>query len=149
MFLCILTLGGVAFGQRSKLVGNINRETDGGCGYFFSFAEQSVKSPNLMFYSSAGDETDTWMNIDGEDVQLKLVSRTDPAKRNARGAELVGSRTTEKYAARNITVEIILRVAWRCPKSDENCESIGYDAIFKVRKGALRQILRAKGISGC
>ena len=147
--LCCLVLVGAAVGQQRKLVGNIKGETGGGCGEFFTFAGQSVESPNLMFYSSAGDETETWMNIDGKDVRLKFVSRSEPTKIDARGAELKGSRTIEKYVASQITVEIILTVAWRCPKSDENCESVGYNAIFKVRKGKIRQILKAEGISGC
>ena len=147
--LCGLIMAGAAFGQQRKLVGNIKHETGGGCADFYHFAGQSTDSSKEMFYMSAGDENETWMNIDGQDVRLKFVSRTKPTKPDDSGGQLVGSRTTEKYIARNIRVEIIFTVSQLCAVDQPNCESVGSRAIFKVRKGARRQTVRAEGMFGC
>ena len=144
-------LAGNAFGQKRNLVGNLKSKIGTACGVFLSFAGQSANSSKEVFYSSAGDENDTWMNIDGKDVQLKFISRTEPTKTDKSGGEAVGSRTTEIYSARNITVKIVFTVSWLCvPETPaEGCESVGYTAIFKVKKGKRRQTVRAKGIFGC
>lgn len=147
-----LFITGVVMGQprsKRKLVENLKREAGSGCAGYFTFAGQSPYSPQIMFFESMGDENDTWMRIDGKDTQLKFVSRSEPTKVGAHGEVRIGSRETEKYVAENISVEIIFTVTWVCPKSNESCESTGYSAIFKVRKGSRREIVRSKGIFGC
>lgn len=142
---------GSTFGQKRKLVGNLKFKTGWACAISLKFAGQSADSSKEIFNSSLVDQNDTWMNIDGKDVQLEFVSRSKPTKPDGKGGELIGSRTTEKYAAGNINVEIVFTVRWLCPNDSvaEGCESIIYTAVFKVRKGKRRQTVRAEGIAGC
>jgi hypothetical protein len=142
---------GNTFGQKRNLVGNLKLKIGAGCGALMWRAGQTENSRKEIFYSSAGDENDTWMNIGGKDIQLKFISRTEPTKTDKSGGEAVGSRTTEIYSARNIKVKIIFTVSWLCvPETPaEGCESVGYTAIFKVSKGKSRQTVRAEGIFGC
>jgi hypothetical protein len=109
---------GSTFGQKRNLVGNLKFKTGSACGVYLKFVGQSAYSSKEIFYSSLADQNDTWMNIDGKDVRLKFISVTEPTKPDGDGGELIGSRTTEKYAAGNINVEIVFTVSWLCPNDN-------------------------------
>jgi hypothetical protein len=145
----VISLFSTTFAQQRRLVGNLKLKNTPACADFYHFAGQSPDSPALMFYMSAGNEEETWMNIDGKDVRLKFVSKTKPTKPDGAGGELIGSRTTETYSAPNITVKITFTVSWLCAVGEPNCEAQGSTAIFRVRKGKRRQTVRAAGMSGC
>lgn len=145
----IIILVSTTFAQRRKLVGNLKLKDTPACADYYHFAGQSFDSPELMFYMSAGNEEETWMNIDGKDVRLKFVSKTKPTKLDGAGGESIGSRTTEIYSAPGITVKITFTVSWICEGNVDNCEAVGSMAIFKVTKGKRRQTVRAAGMFGC
>lgn len=146
----VIFLAGAVGAQQSRLVGNLKMKPGAGCSGSFTFKGQSPYSSKEIFYTSLGDETDTWMNIGGKNVRLKQISVSEPTRPDAQGGEKVGSRTTEKYTGPGgISVEIVLTVAWLCAVNDAGCESIGYTAVFKVKKGKRYQKVWADGVYGC
>ncbi|MDQ3819882.1 MAG: hypothetical protein M3362_19715 [Acidobacteriota bacterium] len=147
--LCFVMLAGIVAStatQKRVLVRNLKRpDVVNGCGCYFSFPRDQR---GTMFASGAA-ERDTWMNIDGIDTKLNFVSETEPTKTGSRGGERVGSRHTEKYAAGDITVDVLFIATQVCGPRDLHCEDTGYSAIFKVRKGNRTQVVRATGGCGC
>lgn len=134
--------------QKRSLVGAIkNKDAVSGCGCYFYFGRYLTRTSREIFASDTDE--DAWMNIDGADTKLKFVSRTEPSRVDRRGAPRVGSRSTEKYAAGDITVEILFIVTAVCTPKDPQCEGTGYAAVFKVRKGRRSQVVRANGGCGC
>ncbi|MEJ7577490.1 MAG: hypothetical protein WKF74_10855 [Pyrinomonadaceae bacterium] len=142
--------GGVTARSSSQrnLVGNIKAKMfkdtslgDAGCS--FQFAPGNRNSERYIFFSPAGFENDALMNIDGRDVSLRLVNETNP-----KGRERVGSRSTRRYAAGNITVNVVYVATRVCKPNDENCESTSYSATFIVKKGERTQTVKAAGSCG-
>lgn len=134
--------------QKRNLVGAIkNKSVVGGCGCYF-YAGRRLTGASKEIFASGEDES-AWMNIDGVDTKLKFISRTEPSSVDRRGAPRVGSRNTEKYGAGDIAVDILFIVTDVCAPQEPQCESTGYAAIFRVRKGRRTQVLRANGACGC
>ena len=140
-----LTLIGVessTAGQKQSLVGNLkNPDLVTGCQCYVEFSKPSRNTDGVIFVSSAFDR-ETWMNIDGIDTRLQFVSETKSS-----GKVRVRSRHTERYAAGDITVEILFIVT--SVKRDGEGETIRHSATIKVRKGSRLQIVRGKGVCGC
>lgn len=84
------------------------------------------------------------MNIEGRDVKLTLARKMDP-----RGRERVGSRSTRRYLADDISVEATYIATKVCKRDDESCESTYYSATLVVKKGARVQVVKAVGGCGC
>lgn len=135
--------------QKRNLVGPIKNENIvSGCGCYFYFDRTLTRRSREVFAS--GVEEDVWMNIDGVDTKLKLISRTEYTRTDSRGDLRVGSRYTEKYAAGDVTVDAIYRVTGVCPRKPVGpCEATDYSVTFRVRKGRRLQVVRAYGSCGC
>lgn len=116
-----------------------------GCSCTFGRPSQiRGEAPRYLFVSDVEDEEKTaWLNIDGEDVRLKLLSSRNP------GSERVGSRSTRTYAAAGLTVTATYVATWVCPLKDEACEVTRYRGDFKITKGGVTRILQLKGECGC
>ncbi|MGI8918759.1 MAG: hypothetical protein ACR2H6_09160 [Pyrinomonadaceae bacterium] len=142
LMLVLSTLGTTAAQNASKrmLVGNLNRNFDG-CGCFFKFRGTRKNSPKVMFAEFG--QNNAWMNIDGRDVQLKLVKEIRGER------ERVGSNWTRTIAVRDISVTSTYVATRVCAPNDETCESTDYDATFVVKKGRRSQTVRAFGWCGC
>ena len=128
--------------KRSKepLIGYIrNEDLVDMCGCAF---EHLTRTRGYTFASDA-EGREAWMNIDGEDVKLKLTSATR-AK-----AERIGSRYTEEYEANGIHVRIVRIVNRLCIPYSPDCETTGYDVIITVRKRGRTETVKAKGQCGC
>jgi hypothetical protein len=134
-------------GQKSQLIGNIkNSKVVDGCGCYFQFPAESKKKGSKLFVFWSESDEEALMNIDGRDEKLKLVNATEP-----KGGFKVGARTSMKYTNSDRSVTIIMdRVITRvCPKDDEDCEFIGYDATITITKGDLKQEVKVTGGCGC
>jgi hypothetical protein len=128
-----------------SMIGNIaDKNAPDGCGCSFSLpAEERKRSPRYAFASDL-DEKDAWMNIDGQDVKLRLVQSTGSQERAK-----MGSRLTRTYAAAGIKVLAVYVTTRICKPDDESCESTDYRASFTVKKGGRQQTVRLKGSCGC
>lgn len=115
-----------------------------GCGCYFSYPpEDRWRFPRYVF-SSDFHEENAWMNIDGQDIKLKLRQSTRP-----KGKEKIGSRLTRTYVASGIKVSVLYITTRLCQPGDENCESIDYNATITVTKGGRKQTVKLKGGCGC
>jgi hypothetical protein len=128
-----------------NMIGNIkDRNAQDGCGCYFSFpSEERKRFPRFVFASDL-DEQSAWMNIDGQDVKLKLVQFSGPQE-----SAKIGSKLARTYAAAGLKVHILYVTTKICQPDDESCESTEYRASFTVRKGARQQTMRLKGSCGC
>lgn len=142
LMLVLSVLGTSAAQNASKpaLVGNLTGNFDG-CGCYFKFRGTRRNSPKVMFAEFG--QNNSWMNIAGRDVQLKLV------KENRGERERVGSKWTRTLAVGDISVTSTYVATRVCAPNDETCESTDYDATFVVKKGKRTQSLRAFGWCGC
>lgn len=115
-----------------------------GCGCYFQFpAEWRKKQPDKYVFMEGIDDEGAWMNVDGKDVNLKLVD-------SGRGPDLaVGSRSSKRYKANGVDVRVDLVVTRVCKPGDEQCESTDYDATFTVTKAGRTRVVKAKGVCGC
>ncbi|MEP6708348.1 MAG: hypothetical protein ABJC05_12555 [Pyrinomonadaceae bacterium] len=122
-----------------------DRSLPEGCSCTFSTPSQRRRTdPQYLFVSDIEDEEKTaWLNIDGRDVELKLLSSRNPR------TERVGSRSTRIYAGAGLKVVATYITTWLCPPKDEACEVTRYDGVFKVTKAGTTRTLRLKGDCGC
>jgi hypothetical protein len=149
MLLTIVVWGTVSAQNASKpgLVANLsNSAVSDGCGCYFKFRGTPLRVDRYMFFSLyEEDKKAAWMNVGGRDVELTLVKKTG---QNGK-LERVGSRSKETYSSGDITVTATYAVTHVCARSDENCESTGYDVTFVVKKGLKSQVVKAVGYCGC
>ena len=116
-----------------------------GCSCTFGApTEMRRKSPRYLFVSDVEDEEKTaWLNVDGKDVELKLLKWRNPP------TERVGSRSTRTYAAGPLKLTATYVATWVCPPRDEACEVTRYDGVFKITNGRVARTLKLKGECGC
>lgn len=109
------------------------------CGCAF---EHYTSTRGYTFSSDAEGKT-AWMNIDGEDVKLKLIY--------FRGSKVhkIGSRYTETYEADGVEVLIVRIVNRLCIPYSPECETTGYNVTITVSKDGRRESVKAKGQCGC
>ena len=147
--LTVVVLSSVSAPNASKrgLVANLkNNAVADGCGCYFQFRGTPRNAQRYVFFSSIeqDDEKSAWMNVDGRDVKLVLAMKSDPKDRVR-----VGSRSTRRYVADDISVDATYIATKVCKRDDESCESTDYDATFVVKKGAKSQVVKAIGGCGC
>lgn len=108
----------------------------------FQFNKADDKARRLIFFESDQD-MGIWINIDGRDVRIRLLSETKPRKLR------VGGKLISEYSGGGVTVSLMKTVTWVCPPRDESCEITKFSAVFTVRNGNRTQIVRAVGGCGC
>jgi hypothetical protein len=127
-----------------SLIRNISGAVDvQGCGCYFQFPSEDRRSGRYLFFEDFSEESPL-MNIDGENVRLKLISSTEPSEGVKRGG-----RFSRSYVSSNIKVRIDFVATSVCAPNDEACESTNYDVTVTVIKGSRRQSVKAIGGCGC
>ena len=145
--LMIVIQGTVAAQDASKrsLVARLKNVGAEDCGCSFQRPGPPQNKMYYLFFSRKADaEKIAWMNIDGNDVKLTLVRKTDP-----RGKARAGSKWTRRYVAEGISVEATYIASQVCKGNFENCDWAKYFATFVVRKGDRTQVVKAVGECGC
>lgn len=125
---------------RAPVIGHLkNEDVVDMCGCAF---EHRTGTSGYTFAADTGGEA-AWMNIDGEDVKLKLT--------HARGAKVlrIGSRYTQAYEADGVKVRLVMIVNRLCVPYSPECETTGYNVTITVIKDARRAIVKAEGQCGC
>lgn len=130
--------------NRSPLIGNLKRLRNYGCDCKFQTLKEarSGRADRFVFQSDLA-AIPAWVNIDGNDVSLKLVYAS-PASNGV----LLGSRSYKKYEAKGIRVLIRFVVNAICPEENPDCDEAGYIATIIVSKGGRRQSIKATGMCG-
>ena len=103
----------------------------------------NYRKHNQRYTLLSDSEENAVMNIDGKDMNLKLVSHREP-----RGASKKGDRSTWTYSRVGIKVRVDFVVTGLCPPNDEACEVIYYDATITVTRGNNKQLVIVKGVCG-
>ena len=126
----------------TKLIGYVSGVEVAGSGCDFQLAGESRSSRRYIFFEDDSDGV-PYMNIDGRNVRLKLVSSTEPYRR----AERKGDRFVRSYASGDVRVRMAIVVTSVCAPTDEGCEFTGYKATITISKGNRKQTVNAVG--GC
>lgn len=130
-------------GQRSMisiLKGEIYVED---CGCSFGYPAKNNTSGFGSVLALSPDIKTAWINIDGQDVELKLARAT--SLKVAR----IGSRFRRTYVTRGISVLVIQTITRMCIPYSPNCEWTGYRATVVVNKDARLQRVNLEGQCGC
>jgi hypothetical protein len=114
------------------------------CGFYLQLAED-YKSHNEKYIFDGDLEESGQMNIDGRDVDLKIVDSDEPDR------ELrVGEHFSKTYTGGNLNVWIDFVVAGLCDPKDEGCEVIYYcDATITLDRNGAKQQVKTRGLGGC
>lgn len=115
-----------------------------GCGCYLQFPNEDRSSNRYIFFEDFSQESPL-MNVDGENVRLKLVSSSEPSD----GVKRKGDRFSRNYVSGDVKVRLDFVTASVCAPKDESCESTGYDVTVTVWKGSRKQIMKAAGGCGC
>jgi hypothetical protein len=118
--------------KNSPQIGSIKQKVEGS-GCYFHFPDQDS---GIIFYSEGElplvNGEPPIINIDGQDIQLKLVQH-----------RTVGQRTAETYTSGNITVTMdILQLK-------EFRASTSYKAVMTVQRGSSKTVVQLLGSCGC
>jgi hypothetical protein len=130
----------------NNLIGTIkNSNAVDGCGCSLQTLKES-KNPNsnrFIFFSDI-DEV-AFINLDGKDVKLKLISKVD-----YKGKERVGKKFSRKYVAGNATVLVEYVITSVCAPNDESCEVTGHSGTITVTKDSrMQKLTKLTGGCGC
>jgi hypothetical protein len=130
---------------KSPVIGNLKRlhKTYGCDCKFQTLKEAKSDLGNKFVFQSNLAATPAWINIDGKDIQLKLIYGSD-----ATNGSLLGSRHYKKYSAKGISILIRYVVNAVCPEENPDCDEVGYSATITVTKGGRRQSIKATGMCG-
>ena len=96
----------------------------------------------LIFYRD--DDDQAWINVDGQDIRLKLESSMEDE-----GEEKVGKQSTYHYLAQDLRVRVDYTITRLCDPDDEACEVTWYDATITVIKDQRKQMVKVTGTCGC
>lgn len=124
------------YAQTAPKIGKIKGNHGGECDCILQLPAKSY--PSTIIFQADGGEAG-WMNIDGKDVKLKLVSKTELPRRVRKG-----SRFNEKYQAKDLTVKIDYVVS-----EEPGEEVIGWNATVTVTKNNRTRTIRVVGGCGC
>lgn len=125
---------------KTSMIGYIkNEDLVDMCGCTF---EHRSNGRGNTFAADASNQI-AWMNIDGEDVKLRL---THSGGSRARG---IGSRYTETYEAEGVKALLVMTVNRLCIPYSSECETTGYNVTITVSKDTRRATVKAKGQCGC
>jgi hypothetical protein len=113
------------------------------CGYSLQLPED-YKSHNEKYIFDADLEDSGRMNIDGRDVDLRLVDNDEPNRKLK-----VGENFSKTYAGGNLNVRIDYVVAEVCDPNDEGCEVTRYLATITIDRNGVKQKVKARGLGGC
>jgi hypothetical protein len=130
----------------TRLIGNVSGVTVAdSCGCYFRFRNEDGNSERYVFFEDASKGSPL-VNIGGRNVELKLISSTEPSN----GLRRKGEWFSRRYASGAIKVRMDFVATSVCPSSyNPECVANSYDVMLTVIKGARRQTIKAVGGCGC
>ncbi len=134
---------GIATEQKTPKIGTIKKSLVDGCACSLQLpSDYQRRKQDFVFLSDFADIVQ--MNIDGQDIKLKLVKET-----KAKGKAKVGNRHSEAYISGQTRVRIDWLVTEVCDPKDESCEVTWYSAVITVNRSGQIQKVKALGMCGC
>lgn len=104
-----------------------------------------AQNQRFTFISDYEVDGPTYMNVDGEDLKLKMVSTT----RRSNQTERLGLRFREGYTAQDLKVRLDWTVTKVCKANALDCEVTWYAATITVTRNGQSTIAKTKGTCGC
>ena len=130
-------------------IGTIQRpfnEDECNCTLYLPERRRGVDDVEVRMVFTVADLRDqAQMNIDGQDVMLRLVRR----RARAGGPLRVGQRSVEEYEGGGARVIVTSTITEVCPPDEPTCETLSKSAVITVTKGGRTRTVRASGGCGC
>ena len=130
-------------------IGAIQRpfnEDDCNCTLYLPERRRGADEVEVRMVFTVADLRDqAQMNIDGQDVMLRLVRR----RARAGGPLRVGQRSVEVYEGGGARVVVTSTITEVCPPDEPTCETLSKSAVITVTKGGRSRTVRASGGCGC
>ncbi len=127
-------------------VGYVTDNIQSGCSCSFYWnRDEKKRDIKIIFSSDLGNET--WMNLNGKDVKLKLLMAAQSEKNNKRY-----NRFYEIYEYDKMKIRVDYHMTWSCLADDpENdaCEVTYYDLNITFTQNGQHKSIKAKGVCGC
>jgi hypothetical protein len=125
------------------LVGNIlNTSVYEGCGCRFQLSDDRLaRSSRYFFVADQGKRA--WMNIAGEDCELRLIGADQMSLKSRKG-----QRGYFRFEAADVAVRVSM-VVTRTSTYEIDYEPARYAIVIQVVKGNRRQTIRTTGSCGC
>jgi hypothetical protein len=120
----------------------------GGCSCEF-YEKKGRKRYKTTVFTSDLNKKSAKMLLEGEILRPKLIKATLPFDYNYR----VGTLIQEVYEVKNFRIVLENTVTDSCSshksKSDENCETVKFKTVMKIKKEGKTQKLQLFGSCGC
>jgi hypothetical protein len=113
------------------------------CGIYFQLAED-YKSHNEKYIFDGDLGGAGLMNIDGRDVELKMVDSDQPNREMK-----VGERFSKTYVGGNLNIRVDYVVVEVCDPNDEGCEVTRYNATITIDRNGAKGQVKVRGLGGC
>jgi hypothetical protein len=118
----------IALVQKAPIIGVIKSKVDSGCGCYLEVGKRKSAKPVFTYAYLASETPIATMNIDGQDIQLRQISKR---------------KGIERYAYQDITVIVTFSLV----KSEY--EGGSYKAKIVARRGTKSTTVQATGYCGC
>ena len=144
----------VSSAQRAKgtppRIGSIQRlflgDDECNCTLYLPARRNAVGDVEVPTVFTTADLRDVaQMNIDGQDVMLRLVRQ----RARAGGPLRVGQRSVEEYEGEGVRVRVVSTITKVCPRDEPTCETLSKSAVITVTKGGRTRTVKASGGCGC
>jgi hypothetical protein len=125
-----------------SVIGKIQDMTEvggGGC-----LVWKGSDTGNIIFWTT--DNQEVLMNINGQDLKLKLVNEKRSMSSGLRGQK--GDRWISVYRSGNIIVKLTRITTRLCRPGDMECESTGYAATINLQNGKHQETIKANAECG-
>jgi hypothetical protein len=111
-------------------------------GCAIEFTTESDDGSTEFIFVAPFDCHIAWMNIDGQNEELRLVSKKEPEKWT------VGEELRYEFAATDITVSIVMTIV-SVPDGKSESEAIRVRGFFQAKKGKRTHTVVANGVFSC
>ena len=117
------------------------------CSFYFKYSESGCffqyRSDEYELMAYTNWEYDTlWINLNGKDTQFKLT------KSMGMNSLKKGSSLTKFYKNGAQTIKMVITSTGSACPDNEECESTGVSATFKINDGKETKTVRTKGACG-
>jgi hypothetical protein len=119
------------------------KDHDVGCGAAFSLKTTDLRNSRYIFVQDSGEPDEpTYINLNGKNLQLRLIDSNKP-----KGREKIGDRWWETYTAGDVTVRIDYTVTKIF--QHEFSDSLHLNATMTVSLKAQKTTVKLIGFDRC
>ena len=144
LFVCLLTCTAATWSRESLKLGSVEDNKLGShSGCALQLPSQFAKKAGKYIFVS--DQESALLNVNGADV---LLHPAKPRENDSKGNAKAGDHATQLYSGEGFAVRVDYTVTDTCPRANESCTVIRYDAILSVKHGKAGKTVAAKAVCG-